>query len=110
VSGIYDLRPIRTSFLQPEIQMGELEAEQWSPVDVDCFPDTNVTIAVGELEKSPFHRQAEAFAERLRALGVRTEMELASGEDHMTIVRELGREGTSMAALLARCIARSREC
>jgi len=108
VSGIYDLRPIRKSFLQPEIQLGEQEAERWSPLLADRFLDARVTIAIGELETAPFHRQAEAFEGLLRALGVRVDTELVSAEDHMSIVRAMGREGTPTAILLARCIARSR--
>ena len=61
-------------------------------------------LAVGAVETPPFFEQAERFAKRLGSPGFST----IPGADHMTIVRDLGRQGSECATLLAQTIAASR--
>ncbi len=107
VSGLYDLAPVAVSFLQPEIQLTQEEIAQWSPCDAIPRGDASVRLLVGEQETAPFFDQARRFSERLTAYGVRSVHATVAGEDHMTIVRALGRPGSACADQLAATIAAS---
>jgi arylformamidase len=108
VSGIYDLAPIAQSFLQPEISLTQEEIGRWSPLRADWIGRAAVSIVVGEKETTPFHDQAAAFAAKLKLARAGVEQRVAPAEDHMTVVRALGRRGTMMADMLTACIERSR--
>lgn len=101
VSGIYDLDPITRSFLQPELQLRSEEVARWSPIRT--LPDRQavVSLLVGAAETQPFHEQAGAFAAHLASVGGRSQLTTVAGEDHMTIIRELGRPGSACAAFLS---------
>jgi arylformamidase len=109
VSGIYDLAPIATSFLQSEILLTGDEIAQWSPCGTTPRPDAVVNLLVGESETAPFFDQAARFSARLASFGLRADYARILGEDHMTIVRSLGRPGSDCARVLARTIAASQD-
>ncbi len=104
VSGLYDLAPITRSFLQPELALTPGEVARWSPLG--ATPDRHVSwrLLVGERETSPFHEQADAFSRHLDRAGVSARLTILPGEDHMTIVRELGRPGARCAEHLSEAI------
>lgn len=108
VSGIYDLDPITRSFLQPELQLTADEVARWSPVAATPAVGTAIELLVGEKETEPFHGLAQAFCERLRQANSPAHLTTVPGEDHMTIVRELGRPGSACARHLAATIEASR--
>lgn len=105
VSGLYDLAPITRSFVQPEIRLTPDEVDRWSPMHATPAPDATVTLLVGEAETTPFHEQATRFAGHLARGGARVRLATVSGEDHMTIVRELGRPGTATGRFIAEAVA-----
>jgi len=108
VSGIYDLRPITSSFLQPEIGLTEEEVAAWSPLAAAPVPGPAVHVVAGAAETAPFLEQGRAFADRLREAGVAASFATLPGEDHMSIATALGTPGTDLAARLGRTIATSR--
>jgi arylformamidase len=108
VSGLYDLAPIATSFLQPELHLTEQEIAQWSPCAAIARPDSKFRLIVGGRETAPFFEQAGRFAARLSSLGVQPRVASVDEEDHMTIVRALGRSGSPCATYLAEAIEASR--
>lgn len=105
VSGIYDLDPITRSYLQPDLRLTPSEVRDWSPMRASMQDTgTGVDLLVGERETAPFQAQARAFAEHLARAGARSRLATMAGEDHMTIVREVGRPGSTCAAHLAAVI------
>ena len=104
VSGLYDLAPITESFVQPELRLTPEEVARWSPCRATPVPGSSVVLMVGEKETVPFHEQSAAFAAHLDRAGAPAHLATVSGEDHMTIVRELGRPGTACARHLAAMI------
>ncbi len=107
VSGLYDLRPIATSFLQAEIALTPEEVGEWSPFEATQAPETRIALAVGKDESEPFHLQAQDFAFAAEKRGAQVERFTVSGHNHMTIVRDLGRPETRMGQLLTEAIERS---
>jgi arylformamidase len=108
VSGLYDLAPIATSFLQPEIHLTPQEVAHWSPCDAIARPEAAIRLIVGGRETAPFFEQVGRFAARLSRLGLQPRIASVDEEDHMTIVRSLGRPGSACAKHLAAAIAESR--
>lgn len=104
VSGIYDLRPIPASFLQPEIGLTPEEVGEWSPFEAVQAPQTPITLVVGKNETEPFHLQAQDFAFAAEKRGAKVERLTVSGHDHMTIVRDMGRPDSRMGQLVMEAV------
>jgi arylformamidase len=109
ISGIYNLRPISKSFLQPELHLTEAEIAEWTPLTAVTRPGVTTALAVGEKETEPFHRQAADLSAIGRNRGRDMTVTTAAGHDHMTIARDLGAPGTAIADMLGACIERSRQ-
>ncbi len=106
VSGLYDLGPLARSFLQAEVRFTDEEIAAWSPVGGRGAPNVPVTLVVGGAETAPFHDQMAAYADVLSRAGARVSTAVLDGEDHMTIVRRLGRAGAECAR--TSCVRRSK--
>jgi len=87
VSGIYDLAPIRNSFLQAEIALTPAEAALWSPVSAAHALGPARTLVVGGAETPPFHAQAQALRARLTGPA---QLCIEPGLNHMNAVMALG--------------------
>ncbi|MBK8084861.1 MAG: alpha/beta hydrolase [Devosia sp.] len=107
VSGLYDLRPIAMSFLQPSLDLTEEEVAQYSPVGAEQQAGPKVRVTVGHDETEPFHRQAQDLCNAAERHGQHYERITLPELDHMTIVRDMGRPGTQMGGLLRETIAAS---
>lgn len=100
LGGLYHLEPLRASFLQSEVNFTDREVASFSPLDHHHDLATQVVVAVGANETSPFHAQADQFAEQLpnaRRVDI-------AGTHHMSSVRDLGLPGTQAADLLTALI------
>lgn len=100
LSGVYDLKPLQSSFLQAEIGLTDTEVARYSPLRMALSSTTRATILVGETETAPFHEQAAALAQRLNSGPVTT----LPGANHMSVVLDLGTTGTPAAEALTRLI------
>ncbi|WP_292561526.1 alpha/beta hydrolase [Mesorhizobium sp.] len=94
LGGLYDLKPLQTSFLQPLIGITDQEAAAFTPMTRWHDPETAATILVGDQETSPFHQQAADFVKRLRAQGHLVCDLRLNDRNHMNSVRDLGISGT----------------
>lgn len=94
LGGLYDLKPLQTSFLQPLIGITDDEASAFTPMTRWHDPETAATILVGDQETSPFHQQAADFGKRLRAQGHLVCDLRLNDRNHMNSVRDLGIGGT----------------
>ena len=107
ISGLFDLRPIAQSYLQPELQLTPDEIAAWSPIEAVPAPGTHFELVIGHAETPPFHQQMQDYAHVLARHGVSHERRTIAGEDHMSVLRSMGRVGTPMWELLVELIARS---
>ncbi|TPO01597.1 alpha/beta hydrolase [Mesorhizobium sp. B1-1-5] len=105
LGGLYELKPLQTSFLAAEIAITDEEAASLSPLTHRFDPSVEVEIAVGAEETPPFHSQAEGFAKHLRKQGLAVSQTALSGANHMSSVRDLGLSGTEASDRLAKLIA-----
>jgi arylformamidase len=94
LGGLYDLRPLQASFLQPLIGLTDDEVTSLSPIDHRHSPATRVTVLRGARETAPFHAQAEAFAGHLAHNGADVVSVALADADHMSSVLDLGTPDT----------------
>jgi len=108
LGGLYDLRPLKTSFLQSEITLTEDEIERFTPLGHLHDPGCRVVLAVGEDETGPFHTQVEAFSNLLQEQGLPVSVEVLRGRNHMSSVRDLGIPGTDASGILSALLMETR--
>jgi len=101
LGGLYDLKPLQTSFLAAEIGITDEEAALFTPLTHRFDPAVAVEIAVGAEETPPFHNQADAFARHLAKQGLHVSQAAFPGSNHMSSVRNLGNKATAEAIHLA---------
>lgn len=104
LSGIYDLAPLQHCFLREQIGITDEEVERFSPLRLAYRTSPPVSIMVGALETSPFHRQASDFAVHLTRAGIKADVLAVAGADHMSIVADLGDRRTDVGSVLARLV------
>lgn len=107
LSGIFDLRPITTSYLQPELHLTPEEVAHWSPIEAVPSGSTHYQLIVGHDETPPFHQQAQDFAYVLERHGASHERVTAPGKDHMSVLRDFARPGSATWEVLRDVIERS---
>jgi arylformamidase len=106
ISGIYDLEPIRHSYLNEKLKLDEAMSKRQSPLMVDGGPSKPLSLVVGGGEL-PILRQQTADLAVLRAShGLPVTYEEIPGADHFSIMKELesptGRITTLIKELVAR--------
>src|SRR5687768_6015128 len=86
LGGVYNIRPLRESFLQPLILLTDDEVSQFSPIDKRFLPRVDSVILYGERETMPFHAQAGGLAWQLKDAGCDVSLSALVGADHMSSV------------------------
>jgi arylformamidase len=90
LSGLYDLEPIRLSFLNKALSLDEAQVARNSPLYLDPAADVPLLLSVGEIETDEFQRhQTELFA-AWTAKGLDIEEIAAPACHHYTIVGHFG--------------------
>ena len=84
-SGLFDLQPIRLSYLNQHIHLDEAEAERNTPLRAHFEAATPLMIVVGEDESAEFHRHNREMAARWRTLGYPLEFVERKGEHHFAV-------------------------
>jgi arylformamidase len=93
ISGIYDLEPMRLSYINEKLRLDEAEAKRNSPGPTD----KPLYVAYGAEELPELRRQSEDYAKLLgtKALAV-------PGRNHFTVLEELASPHGALTALVRR--------
>jgi arylformamidase len=67
ISGVYDLLPVRLSARNDYVRLDERLENEYSPIRHADRIKARVTVSWAEHDNAEFHRQSQAFAERLGA-------------------------------------------
>jgi arylformamidase len=89
VSGIYELEPIRLSYLNEKLALDEDEAARMSPLQHIPASAPPMVVTVGGKELPEFKRQAADYQKALAAKGLRGELTELTEHDHFSILEEL---------------------
>jgi len=100
ISGIYDLEPVRRSFLNKTLGFSDADVTGFSSVALTPVVRCPLLCAVGGDESSEFIRQTEEFAERWQAHNLDIDMHVLAGKDHFSIREDLGDPGAPMNVLM----------
>ncbi len=86
ISGIYDLEPIRLTYVNDPLDLDAETAHALSPLHHSGLASCPVRIVVAENETAEFHRQSRAYADRLREAGMEVVDEIYAGLNHFDII------------------------
>ncbi len=94
VSGIYDLEPIRLSYVNEPLGMDALEAENNSPMFQPIRNHCPIIFAYGDNETAEFKRQTNAYNEHLIESGEITMLREVGDRNHFNIILDLANPGS----------------
>ncbi len=89
VSGIFDLEPIRRSYVNDALRITEQHVEMFSPARHAPPTGCRVLFVVGEHEPTAFQAQSRLCWKRWLALGCAAEFKLLAGRNHFDILDDL---------------------
>jgi arylformamidase len=89
ISGLFDLAPLRYSWLQPKLLLTHEMITQQSPCLHIPPSAPPLFLTVGEEEPSEFHRQSQDYLAAWQANGLRGEFQVQPGKNHFTAIEGL---------------------
>ncbi|GCE02305.1 alpha/beta hydrolase [Embleya hyalina] len=102
LSGVYDLQPIRSSYVNDALGLDRETAERYSPLRAGTLAARSVIIARGADETFEYARQQREFVQMLQARKHPVRDLVVVGRNHFDLPFDLGRVGTSVGdAVLA---------
>lgn len=107
ISGLFDLEPIRLSYLNQPIGMDVLEARKSSPIHALPKAAGRLMVTVGGGELSELQRQSIDYYAAWRAAGLDGNFVPMPQHDHFSIIDELARPEGVLSQAVARHISRS---
>jgi arylformamidase len=111
LSGIFDLEPIRLSYLNQALGLDTATARRNSPLHLLASappPRGGLILAVGGRETAEFHRQQAEFAAACRAGNRRCTILAQPEEEHFSIVDRFAEPASPLCAAVAGAITQSR--
>jgi len=101
VSGIYDIEPLRRSYLQPSIQLDDGIVRRNSPMFAVRPCATPALVTWGADESAEFARQATQYHAAWQAAGNRGELLPQVGKNHFTAIDGLADPESTLARWIA---------
>jgi arylformamidase len=86
VSGVYDLEPIRLSYVNEPLHLSEAEVEAWSPIRLEPVTDHPIVLVWGENETQEFKRQSRDYGGWLERHGRRVSRQELGGRNHFDML------------------------
>jgi arylformamidase len=90
ISGLFELEPIRLSYLNQTLKLTPEAAARNSPALLEYPRRASLFLLLGEDESAEYHRQSEHMAAKWRALGYPCEYVVPGNLDHFAIVDSFG--------------------
>ncbi|MBK17783.1 MAG: hypothetical protein CMM52_02950 [Rhodospirillaceae bacterium] len=88
ISGVSDLEPVRLSSQNDDMQLGEKEAADFSPLFMDPIHPGPLLAVAGNLEGDEFVRQTSDLAEAWSAKGMNVECWIMEEKHHFTTINQ----------------------
>ena len=101
VSGLYDLQPLRYSYLQPQIQLDDGVIRRCSPLFGVRACRTAALVTWGSNESSEFARQSSSFHAAWRALGNPGDLVAQADANHFSAIYGLEDSASPLCRWLA---------
>jgi arylformamidase len=101
VSGVFELEPIRHSYVNDKVAMTAEDASTLSPVRSKPAAPVPLVVAVGENEPVAFHEQSRLMAWTWRDHGCPVDPMLIPGRTHFDILDDLGAPASALGRATA---------
>ncbi len=88
ISGLFDLEPLRHTYLQPSLQLDDREIEANSPQRLLRRVPVPMLLSYGSEEPSEFPRQSEDFLATWKRIGNRASFMPQLGRNHFTAITD----------------------
>jgi arylformamidase len=105
-SGLYDLAPLRYSYLQPMIQLDDSIIARNSPAFMVRPCNTPLWITWGASESAEFARQSQIYHDAWQAAGNTSILQEQPGANHFTVIHGLENPHSPVCQWLVRTLAR----
>lgn len=102
LSGVYDLEPVRHSYVNDRVGLDAAQARDLSLAGRLPLAARQVILARGELETAEYARQQDSFAQALTASGQPPTSLVIAGRNHFDVVFDLADERTVLGAAVGR--------
>ena len=89
IGGLFDMEPIRLSFLNKTLKMSAAEATRNAPLAQRYPVAAPLSLVVAVDETPEYHRQSQAMADHWRGLGYPVELLVPQGLNHFDVVNQL---------------------
>jgi arylformamidase len=103
-SGLYDLQPLRYSYLQPLIQLDDGTIRRNSPAFMVRPCATPLWLTWGGLESAEFARQSQMYHDAWQAAGNTSTLQALPGANHFTVIHGLEDSHSPVCQWLARTL------
>jgi arylformamidase len=107
ISGIYDLEPIRHSYLNVKLGLDEAASRRNSPMMVAGGPMKPLSLVVGSAELPLLRQQTADFAGHRARYGLPVTYEEIPGADHFTIMDEMASPAGRITTLIRQLFERT---
>ena len=107
ISGIYDLEPIRHSYLNEKLKLDEAMSRRNSPRMTATGPLKPLSLVVGSAELPLLRKQTADFAGHRARHGLPVTYEEIPGADHFTIMHEMGSPAGRVTTLIRQLFERT---
>src|SRR5271168_3447390 len=107
ISGIYDLEPIRHSYLNVKLGLDEAISRRNSPMMQAGGPIKPLSLVVGSAELPLLRKQTSDFAGHRAKYGLPVTYEEIPGADHFTIMNEMMRPAGRITTLIRQLFERT---
>ncbi len=94
VGGVYDLEPVRLSYVNDVVGMDAEEAKWMSPILHDIRNPCPVIFAYGDNETDEFKRQTDEYAEKLKQASIAVTNREIVNRNHFDVILDLASEST----------------
>lgn len=94
VSGLYDLEPVRLSYVNDVVGMDEAEARQNSPLHLPLGGGPPILLAYGDNETGEFKRQTDRYRQKLEDEKRTVAFAEIAERNHFDVILDLGDETT----------------
>ena len=96
ISGLFDLEPIRLSYLNDSLQLDEEQALKNSPVGLVPTAKVPLILALGADETSEYHRQQAGLEEAWSQYDLPLSVVEMPGLNHYDVIDHLGHPGSAL--------------
>src|SRR3954471_13884405 len=107
ISGIYDLEPIRHSYLNVKLGLDETTSQRNSPMMVAGGAEKPLSLVVGSAELPLLRKQTADFAGHRARYGLPVTYEEIAGANHFTIMQEIAKPDGRITTLIRQLFERT---